>query len=337
MRPYFYGEVMAKRPEQRQPSVVVKARPRYRLWCSVLAHRHPKYWLLGIILMFCYLLSYLPHAVLLAIGRALGRLMGALSPKLRHIAKSNITVCFPHLSKTEKQAFVRASFAELGMSVVESLKSWFDDPTVKLWPSLTVEGEENFQAALDSGKGIMLVSCHQGSLDLNVILMGKLVRGRRTFAFTYRQPRDPVVDSFIRDARAPYADAGLSVRNLVGMSRVLRKGGVVWYAPDIEVKNKNTAFVDFMGVSASTTQAVSRIASSANAVVLPYGHYRNADNKSYRLTIFPPLSSVPSEDPIADTAAVNRAIERIIEPFPERYWWAIKRFKHRPEGEKKVY
>lgn len=327
---------MTKRAEQ-QPSTVTKRYPRFMLCWHVLAHRHPKYWLLGIILMFCYLLSHLPHVVLLGMGRGLGRAMGVFSRKLRHITTRNIDVCFPLLPEHEKQVLVRASFAELGMSVVESLQAWFDDSTVRFWPSMTVEGQENLQAALDSGKGIILVACHYGSLDMNVILMGKLVRGKRIYAFTYRQPRDPVVDTFIRDARVPYADMGLSIRNLVGISRVLKKRGVVWYAPDIEVNNKNTAFVDFMGLPASTTQAVSRIASSAGALVVPYGHYRNADNKSYHLKIFPPLPNVPSQDPIADTAAINHAIERVIEPFPERYWWAIKRFKHRPEGVGKVY
>ncbi len=122
----------------------------------------------------------------------------------------------------------------------------------------------------------------------------------------------------------------------MGITRALKKKGVVWYAPDIEVKNKNSVFAEFKGVQASTTLAISRIARATNALVVPYAHYRNDDDRTYRLRIFPALDNFPSDEPIADTRALNRAIEAIIEPHPERYWWSIKRFKNRPEGEKKV-
>jgi len=310
--------------------------PGVRLWWQVLKHRHPKYWLLGVVLMLCHLLGRLPNPALLWVGRRLGRL-AMFSSRLKHICASNINTCFPHLSATEQDQLVRSSFRELGMSITESFKAWFDDPVNIFGSAFKVDGRENLEQAMATGKGIILVSCHCGCLDLNVAMIASLVRGERAFAYTYRQPSDPVVDSFIRESRVHLAGQGLSVRNLVGISRVLKKKGIVWYAPDIEVHNKNTVFVDFMGVPASTTQAVSRIAFSTDALVVPFGHYRSADNRGYELKIWPAIENVPSPDATADTAAINRSLSEVIRRSPESYWWIIKRFKHRPVGASRVY
>jgi len=305
-------------------------------WAKLFLNRHPKYWLLGFVLVLCRLLALLPYSLLLFVGSLFGRLCGLLSVRLRHIVRSNIALCYPQLPQGARAALGRACFKELGITLAETLNAWFSNPA-KFWRRVELEGDENWQRALASDRGIIMLSCHYGSLDLNAALAGFLARRDRVFAFTYRQPSDAIVDQFLHAARRDYGDHFYSVRNLVGITRTLKKKGVVWYAPDIEVKNKNTVFADFMGVPASTTIAVSRLAAATGAVVVPFGHYRNSYNKRYTLKIYSPLENFPSDDPLADTRRMNKAIERIIEPYPERYWWVIKRFKHRPQGARRVY
>jgi len=309
----------------------------FKMWRKFFLNRSPRYWALGVVLLFCRLLALLPHSILLRLGAGFGHLIGWLSPRVRGIACVNIQLCYPELTSREQEALVKASFRELGITFAETFKSWFGNVTKLYWPSATQEGLEHWRAALASERGIILMACHFGSPDLNVALVGSLVRKDRTFVFTYRKPSDSIVDAFICDARGEFGDHLFPVNNLVGITRALKKKGVVWYAPDIEVKNKNSVFAEFKGVQASTTLAISRIARATNALVVPYAHYRNDDDRTYRLRIFPALDNFPSDEPIADTRALNRAIEAIIEPHPERYWWSIKRFKNRPEGEKKVY
>ncbi len=71
--------------------------------------------------------------------------------------------------------------------------------------------------------------------------------------------------------------------------------------------------------------------------MIPFVHYRLNEGLEYEARFLPALETVPSGDPEADTRAINEAIEQMIAPHPLRYWWAIKRFKHRPPGEAKVY
>lgn len=298
--------------------------------------RHPKYWLLGLVILVFAALTRLPYGGLLVAGRLLGGLIYLLGGRVKRIAAANVKACFPSLDSVAQHSLVRASFSELGIALVETFKVWFGDAHFFYEPRTQLAGEEHWQQALDTGKGIILLSCHYGSLDLNATLVGFHVRKQRKYAFTYRKPSDVMVNQFLVEKRTPYSDHFFPVNNLVGIIRLLKKQGVVWYAPDIEVKNKNAVFADFMGVAASTTTGLSKLAAAGNALVLPFAHYRNSDN-SYTLRFFAPLSDFPSADPVADTTQINQAIANIIQPFPERYWWSIKRFKHRPSGQASIY
>jgi KDO2-lipid IV(A) lauroyltransferase len=153
---------------------------------------------------------------------------------------------------------------------------------------------------------------------------------------TFRQTDAPV-NSFLFHVRGRYSDRMLAVSDQRGVLRALRKKSAVWYAPDIEVRGKQTAMVDFMGVPASTTTAISRLAKATGAVVIPVGHDRIGDGFDYVCRFLPPLQDVPSDDLVRDTRALNAAFEQLISAYPMRYWWAIKRFKRRPEGAAKIY
>jgi len=306
-------------------------------WRRLLLNRSPKYWALALLLLLCRLLVALPRTWLLTIGRLLGLSAGRLSKKLRHITRANIEACFPQMDTVEREQLIDKTFRELGISVVETWLIWFGN-THNLYHKYTrIVGEDHWRQALESGRGVVLMACHHGSLDMNASFASFLVRQQRRYAFTYRQPSDAMVDMFLRDARSKYSDHFFPVNNLVGILRALKRGGVVWYAPDIEVKNKNSVFSEFFGVPASTTLALNRIVESSQAIVLPYAHYREADDLHYALHFYPPLENYPSGDKDRDTRAMNQAIEALVRPFPARYWWAIKRFKNRPAGEKPIY
>ena len=65
--------------------------------------------LLGLGLM--RLLVLLPYRAQLALGRGLGALMYRLIPKRRHVAATNIALCFPDLDATARADLLREHFA----------------------------------------------------------------------------------------------------------------------------------------------------------------------------------------------------------------------------------
>lgn len=258
------------------------------------------------------------------------------SAKTVHVTRVNLQLCFPGLSFQARQELLKASIYALGQSISETLVLWFKDAGSILERKIEIEGEQHWQAVLEKNTGVILLSCHSGSLDLNVALAQQLDRNKREFVFTYRQPSSTCVDEFLREVRKPYADSFFPVSNLLGISRALKKGGIVWYAPDIETSKKGRVFVKFMGVDAATPTAITKLAESTGATVLPYMHKRLEKNR-FALKFFPPLEFEEREAVEEGTQKVNNAIEQIVCETPEAYWWCIKRFRYRQDGGPSVY
>lgn len=304
-------------------------------WRRMFLNASPKYWALGIALLVLRVFALLPLSVLVVLGHGLGLLLRLLGGRLRAIAEANIKLCFPQKSEDERRQLVRASFAELGISILETAKVWFVADFNFYQRHVVVEGEEHLQAAYQRDCGILLLSCHSGSLDLNAGLVSFLIRQQRPYAFTYRKPSDPVVNHFLVSVRGRFSDYFYPVDNLVGLTRLLKKKGVVWYAPDIEVSGKNSVYAPFFGEPASTTVAISRLSKATGALVLPFAHYRQG--KKYIFRFYPPLTDFADHSCETNTATINQQIEQMISPCPQRYWWVIKRFKRRPQGHPQVY
>ncbi|HEX6834788.1 MAG TPA: lipid A biosynthesis lauroyl acyltransferase, partial [Rudaea sp.] len=111
----------------------------------------------------------------------------------------------------------------------------------------------------------------------------------------------------------------------------------LWYAPDQDMRGKDSVFVPFFGILAATITATHHLARLSGAAVIPFFHRRNADGRSYTLRLEAPLSGFPGPDVSEDTARINALVERMVREAPEQYLWIHKRFKTRPPGTPAVY
>ncbi len=304
---------------------------------SILNAIHPKYWVLWLVLSVLFLIAQLPHNLLIKLGRRLGRILLILAKKPKKVASANIAHCFSELSPIQHKQMLDASFDELGISIIETSIVWFGNLEQFFRRRVRVEGKDNLTHALSQDQGIILMSCHYGCLDLNSVLMSLAVNHHRKFLGTYRQPSDPVIDAALHRFRTRHVTELIPIQNMHKFAKSLKNKNVVWYAPDIEMNKKNSVFVPFFGKATSSNIGVSRIAKLSNAIVLPFTHYRDPLTNNYTLKIFKALENFPSEDITRDTRRINQIIEDIVRPYPERYWWTIKRFKHRPPGEAPIY
>jgi Kdo2-lipid IVA lauroyltransferase/acyltransferase len=101
------------------------------------------------------------------------------------------------------------------------------------------------------------------------------------------------------------------------------------------MRGKDAVFAPFFGVPASTITATHQLARLTGAAVVPFFHRRDGDR--YLLRVAEPLADFPSDDPVADSARVNAAIEAMVREAPSQYLWIHKRFKRRPPGAAEVY
>jgi len=119
--------------------------------------------------------------------------------------------------------------------------------------------------------------------------------------------------------------------------KAMRSGLPFYYLPDQDLTVKDGIFSPFFGVQAATLTAVPRLAEMAGAKVVPLITRMLPDGTGYEVRFYPAWENYPSGDLIADTRRMNEFIEQRVREMPEQYFWLHKRFKTRPEGEKKFY
>ncbi|MDC8013342.1 LpxL/LpxP family Kdo(2)-lipid IV(A) lauroyl/palmitoleoyl acyltransferase [Tahibacter soli] len=292
----------------------------------------PRHWLAWIGLAFARGVARLPLPVLRALGTAAGVVAGALLSVRRHVARRNLEVCFPELSDAERRQLLRATLRDSGRMLVEFALAWFgSDRTIAAIPC-RVDGLEHLARARAEGRGVLLIGGHFSHLEL----CARLVSQRIRIAGMYRVMDDAVFERAVLAARLRYADAMFTKDELRATVKYLKRGGTVWYAPDQDMRGKDSVFVPFFGVPASTITATHHLARLSGALVMPFYHRREADG-SYALRLEAPLEAFPSDDVVADTARVNAAIEAMVREAPSQYLWLHKRFKTRPPGAPNVY
>lgn len=302
-------------------------RPPFRL--SLLA---PTRWPAWLGLGCTWLLARLPYRVLLRIGRLLGRMIYRIPSARRPIATRNIALCFPDLDASAQQALVRAHMQDLGIMLAEFALGWMGSDRALDRIPVSIEGLHHLAQARSQARGVLLVGGHFSHLELCARLVSRQIR----IAGMYRRMDSAVFEWAVLRARLGYAEAMFDKDDLRGTVRYLRRGGTLWYAPDQDMRSKDSVFVPFFGVPAATITATHHLARLSGALVLPF-HHRRREDGGYVIRIGAALPDVPGDDVRADTATVNAAIEQMVREAPAQYLWVHKRFKTRPPGQPPVY
>ncbi len=297
---------------------------------SLLAPRHWPAWL-GVAVI--WLIARLPQRALSWLGRRLGALVLRTPSARRRIAQTNIALCFPELDTLDQAALVDANLRDIGMMLVEFALGWMGSDRRMAAIPTRIDGLQHLEAARAQGRGVLLVGGHFSHLEL----CARLVSQRIRIAGMYRRMDSTVFEWVVLRARLHYAAAMFDKDDIRGTVKYLRGGGTLWYAPDQDMRSKDTVFVPFFGVPAATITATHHLARMSGAVVIPFFHRRRPDGQGYALRLGAPLEAFPGADVLADTARVNVCIEQMVREAPEQYLWVHKRFKTRPPGLPAIY
>ena len=271
-------------------------------------------------------LARLPWGVQRVAGRILGVALQHLLRRRRDIAATNLALCFPALDPRERERLLRAHFGALGIGLFEFARAWWGS-VAPLREGTTVEGVEHVRAAQAQGRGVIVVSGHFTTLEV----CGRLMCDHVPLAGMYRPHAEPAMEWAVRRGRARYAAAMFPKQDVRGAVRHLKRGGLLWYAPDQDPSRGDAVFVPFFGHPAHSLTSTHALARMSGAVVLLFQHARREDG-SYAMTLSPALEDFPSADATADTARVMAGIEAMARAAPEQYLWIHRRFKRQPDG-----
>lgn len=267
----------------------------------------------------------LPWALQRWLGAGIGALAFRLAGERRRAARINLTLCFPEMDEAARAALLRTSFRDLGIGLFEFARAWWGS-AAPMRRTVSIEGVEPVRAILAQGRGVLLISGHFLTLEL----CGRLMCDQLPLAGMYRRHRSPVMEWAVKRGRLRYASAMFGNDELRGAMRHLKRGGILWYAPDQDMRGKDTVFAPFFGVPAATITATHQFARLSGCAVVPFFHRR--EGADYVLRLGAPLDGFPSGDATTDSARVNAAIEAMVREAPSQYLWIHRRFKRRPPG-----
>jgi KDO2-lipid IV(A) lauroyltransferase len=283
----------------------------------------PHYWPTWLALGTLKALQWLPVTVLRVMGRGLGSIAVRLPLSFVRIARINMGICLPELSDRQRELLLKEHFKSLGIGIFETAISWWGSHR-RIAAMAELEGLAHLRAALERGRGAILLSAHFTTLEIG----GRVLCDRlgREANIMYRPTSNAVLERFLarnRGVRAKRAIPRDDVRTLIS---ALKANEPVWYAPDQAYRKKGAEMVPFFGIPAATNTATSRLARMTGAPVLPYFPERLPNGK-YRMVIHPMLENFPSNDPVADARLFNQLIEAQVRRVPEQYLWIHRRFK----------
>ncbi len=291
---------------------------------------HPKHWPTWFGLGLFWLLNLLPWSIKRALATVLGTFIYFVIPIRRRVTLINLKLAFPDKSESERRSLARAHYRSLALGLFETCAAWWS-PLDRL-PPFKIIGREHLATAAAAGKGALVVTAHVTILEIGA----RIVNEQIEFNALYRDPNNPAIAAIMRGNREKHLKTAIHFDDLRGLLRVLKQGGLVWYAPDQGKKTKMSEILPFFGEPAITNVATSRIAQMSGCRVIPYFAHRLPDG-SYELHVFPPWENFPSGDHTADALRVNHFIEEQVKRAPEQYFWVHKRYKRRGEGYPDVY
>jgi len=226
-----------------------------------------------------------------------------------------------------KRHFRLSGFAALSLGVAWWAPKWRIRRFIKLRDMRFLDDVRS-----RGGNAILLVP-HFLGLDIGAMRLG--VDGN--YVSMYRRSRNDFLE-YLFQRRSRFGDTVVErASSLKTLIRVIRQGVPFYYLPDQDLGERASVFVPFFGIPAATVTALSRIAKSTDATVVPCIMRILPAGRGYEARFYPPLENFPSDDPVADARRMNQEIEKWVREMPEQYLWSYRRFKTRPDNEPSLY
>ncbi|MGA8010798.1 MAG: lysophospholipid acyltransferase family protein [Candidatus Acidiferrales bacterium] len=284
------------------------------------------------------LLGLLSRPVARFVGAGFAAVAYAVRTPLRRSAMFNLRLAFPEWTDARRKRVIRGMVRQIGWMVGEF--SQFPKYTRETIERIVVvDGFENFDAARRRGKGVLFLTGHMSAWELAPF--AQALYGH-PLHFLVRPIANKRVDALINGYRCRSGNQPIDKnRSARAILKVLGEGGTVGVLADHNTDIEESVFVDFFGVSASTTSGLARIALRTDASVVPGFLSWDDKRRKYRLRFEPAveLARTANEevDVVENTARFTRVIEDFVRAHPDQWLWVHKRWKTRPPGEKPIY
>ncbi|QAU24712.1 lipid A biosynthesis acyltransferase [Dyella sp. M7H15-1] len=277
-----------------------------------------------LIYLLLRLFGLLPLRWLQAVGAGLGLLALKQHGRMARDTAVNLSIARPDLGEPTRAALVREALMESGKSFTEIVKIWGAGAERALGLVREVRGEALFDAALASGKGVIIAAPHLGCWEL----LNYWLCRKTPMAILYRPPRIAAVEPLLRKVRGALAPEqvraeGAGVRPLY---KRLASGGTVGILPDQKPRSGEGEWAPFFGREATTMVLLPRLAARTGSIVLFAFAERVPRGEGYCIHFLPAPEGLTDADLSRACTALNRGVENCVNLAFAQYQWHYKRY-----------
>jgi KDO2-lipid IV(A) lauroyltransferase len=260
----------------------------------------------------------------------LGELLKVFRPRGARIF-SNLALVYPESTKAWRKDLRRRLYDHLGWMVVELLALQSDPAQALSWVE-ELRGIRNLEDVSGGKRGVLFVSAHYGNWELLAAWYAQCLKNRdeaRDFYIVSQNTRDRDIAALIERYRQ---NAGITLlpksTSTLEMVRLLKSGGHIALLADIS--RGGGINLPFMGHDCAHTTGPAILATLASVPIVPTAIYRKGPFR-HALEFFPPLPVPEEGDRLRRiellTRSVAGAIEKMIAPQPELWFWLHNRWK----------
>lgn len=265
-----------------------------------------------------------------ALGTALGWLTWALSPSYRRRCHENAALA--GVAAAER----RAGVTQAGRLVGELPWVWLSARARPISRWVRWEGEHLLERCMaDTGRGLVILTPHLGAFEVCAQAYAERFGAAKPLTALYRPARQAWLRELEKTARdrpglvaAPATLAG--VRQMI---RALRKGECVGLLPDQVPPEGMGVWAPFFGRSAYTMTLAARLVQQTGSALVMMWCERLPRGAGYVLHVSEPGEALAAQgeggeaQQVANAAALNREMERLIRQCPSQYLWGYHRYK----------
>jgi Kdo2-lipid IVA lauroyltransferase/acyltransferase len=275
--------------------------------------------------------SVLPDRAASRLGEGLGALVRAPFRIRRATVVENLRRAFPDADDAWVERIVRETYRHLGRESVAMvrLSALRREEVVE---RTQVPGWDAFAAAMDEGRGALLVTGHFGNWEVAAAAVA--ARGYPIEAVVKRQ-RNLRVDQRIQEGRRRLGVGTIEMREAPKrIPRALARGHAIGIVADQDARAAGV-WVPFFGIPTSTFRGPALFALRFGVPVFAAVARRVEEGgyvvESQRVEV--PDTGDLDRDVLHLTAALAAHLEAAIRRHPEQYFWFHKRWKTRPPTE----
>ncbi|ACA86353.1 lauroyl-Kdo(2)-lipid IV(A) myristoyltransferase [Shewanella woodyi] len=294
---------------------------------------HPKYWLTWIGILILVIFGLMPAWFRDPLARLLAKLVMKIAKKPLSVARVNLTTCFPDKSSDEIEALIKDNVENFVM-ILLAQSELLVRSKANIIRRVNLHGFEHVTRAREAGQPVIFIMPHvwgieyaglRLNLELSMVSMAKAHRNGLFNWFNNRMRSSQGGNIYMREA---------GIRALLSE---LKNDNSFFYLPDEDLGPDKSVFAPFLGTVKATLPVVGRLAQAGNAQVLPVKIGYDQTSRRYELTVMPAISPDEMQGKENEAIALNKAVEQVIQAYPEQYMWFLKVLKTRPEGESPLY